>query len=233
MPTPHNSAEKKDISNIVLMSGDPLRAKFIAEKYLTDYKLVNDVRGMYAYTGYYKSKRITVMGHGMGMPSIGIYSYELFKFYDVDVIIRMGSCGSHSMEYKIGDTIIANKVKTVSNISKEILNEEIYELPVYEDINNLIIESAQKSDIELKEAEVTTLDVFDVYFDKIRNDGEIGIAEMEAFALYAIAKLLNKKCACLLTVVDAPYTDESISAEDREKRLNNMIEVALETTLRL
>lgn len=233
MPTPHIEAKKNEISNIVLMSGDPLRVKYIAKKYLTDYELVNNIRGMEAYTGYYKGKRITVMGHGMGMPSIGIYSYELFNFYDVDVIIRMGSCGSHNEKYKLGDTIIAKEVNTLSNISKQILDEEIYELPVYNDLNQIIIKTAQEKNIEVKEATVTTSDVFDVYFEKIRNDKNIEITEMEAFCLYAVAKLLKKKCACLLTVVDLSYSEESISTEDRETNLNNMIEIALESTLRL
>lgn len=233
MATPHIEANKEDISNIVLMSGDPLRIKYIAEKYLEDYKLVNSVRGMYAYTGYYKGKRITVMGHGMGMPSIGIYSYELFNFYDVDVIIRMGSCGSHSEKYKLGDTLIASKVNTLSNISEQILDEDIKELPVYDDLNNILIETSKEKNIELKEAVITTTDIFDVYFDKIRNNKSIEIAEMEAFCLYSTAKLLNKKCACLLTVVDLAYSDDTISSEDRETNLNNMIEIALESTLRL
>ena len=233
MPTPHNEALKGSIAKIVLMSGDPLRAKYIAEKYLENSELVNDVRGMYAYTGFYKGKRITVMGHGMGMPSIGIYAYELFKFYDVEVIIRMGSCGSYNPTYQIGDTILTNKVKTLSNISKEILGEEIYELPIYENINEKIKESAKDLDIELKEACVTTVDVFDVYFENIRNNKNFEIVEMEAFGLFAMAKLLNKKCACLLTVVDGTFSEDEISPEDREKKLDSMIKVTLETTLKL
>ncbi len=232
MPTPHNKALKGEIANIVLMSGDPLRVKYIAEEYLQDYKLVNDIRGMYAYTGFYKGKRISVMGHGMGMPSIGIYAYELFKFYDVDLIIRLGSCGSHNKDFKIGDTIITNNVKTLSNISLEMFNEEIHELPIYSDVNNTILEIARNMNIEIKNGNVTTLDVFDVYYPNIRNSSDIEVAEMEAFGLYAVSKLLNKKCACLLTVVDSPYTEDEISAEDRENRLNKMIEVALESTLK-
>ena len=142
MPTPHNKALKGEIANIVLMPGDPLRAKYIAEKYLHNYKLVNDIRGMYAYTGFYKGKRISVMGHGMGMPSIGIYSYELFKFYDVELIIRLGSCGSHNKNFKVGDTIITNQVQTLSNISTEMFNEDIKELSIYGDINKIILETA-------------------------------------------------------------------------------------------
>ena len=233
MPTPHNKALKGEIANIVLMPGDPLRAKYIAEKYLQDYKLVNDIRGMYAYTGFYKGKRISVMGHGMGMPSIGIYSYELFKFYDVDIIIRLGSCGSHNQNFKVGDTVITNKVQTLSNISIEMFNEDIKELSVHDDINNIILETASNMNIELKKCCVTTLDVFDLYYPEIIDNYNIEVAEMEAFGLYAVAKLLNKKCACLLTVVDSPFESTKVSATDREKKLDSMIEVALESTLNL
>ena len=231
MPTPHNKALKGEIANIVLMPGDPLRAKYIAEKYLQNYKLVNDIRGMYAYTGFYKGKRISVMGHGMGMPSIGIYSYELFKFYDVELIIRLGSCGSHNKNFKVGDTIITNKVQTLSNISTEMFNEDIKELSIYGDINKIILETANNMNIELKKGIVTTLDVFDLYYSNIIDNYNIEVAEMEAFGLYAVTKLLNKKCACLLTVVDSPFEDTEISATDREKKLDSMIQVALESTL--
>ncbi len=233
MPTPHNNANKEDISKIVLMSGDPLRAKYIAEKYLTDVKMVNDVRGMYAYTGYYKNKRITVMGHGMGMPSIGIYTYELFKYYDVDVIIRMGSCGSHLAKYKVGDIVLANEVNTLSNISEEIFNRDIKKLPAFKEINDIIIKTSKEKDIKIEQAPVTTVDVFDVYFKNIRDDNSIQIAEMEAFALYSMAFLNNKKCACLLTVVDSTCENEEISSEDREKKLDEMIVLGLESTLKL
>ena len=118
MPTAHNEAKKEDISKTVIMPGDPLRAKYIAEKYLTDYKLVNKVRGMYAYTGYYKNKRVTVMAHGMGNPSVGIYTYELFKFYDVDEIIRIGSCGATTDKIKLRDVILVNSSYSDSNYAK-------------------------------------------------------------------------------------------------------------------
>jgi len=233
MPTAHNEAKIDEISNIVLMSGDPLRAKYIAEKYLTDYKLVNNVRGMYAYTGYYKDKRITVMGHGMGMPSIGIYAYELYKFYNVDTIIRMGSCGTHDKNIKLGDTVLASSVNTPSNFAKEMFDKDINELSSFDSINFIIKKVAEKNNIELKEEVVTTSSVFDVYFEHIKNKEEYKVLEMEAFALFLIAHELKKECACLLTVVDEAYSTNQISAEDREKNLNDMILIALESSLEL
>ncbi len=233
MPTPHNEAKIDEISNVVIMPGDPLRAKYIAEKYLTDYKLVNNVRGMLAYTGYYKDKRITVMGHGMGMPSIGIYAYELFKFYKVDTIIRIGSCGSHDKNIKIGDIILANKVNTMNNFSKEMFDKDIKELDAFLDVNYIIKNVAQKINKNIKEEIVTTSSVFDVYFDHIRNNKNYKILEMEAFALFLIAHELKKECACLLTVVDESYSKNQVSAEDREKSLDDMILIALESAKEL
>lgn len=233
MPTPHIEAKNSDISNIVIMPGDPLRAKFIAEKYLSDYKLVNTVRNMFAYTGYYKGKRITVMGHGMGMPSIGIYAYELFKFYNVDTIIRIGSCGTHDKNIKIGDTVLATSINTESNFAYQMFEEDIHKLDVFDGVNFIINDTAKKNNIELKESEVTTSEVFDVYFDHIRNNEKYKVLEMEAFALFLIAHKLKKECACLLTVVDSTYDNTSLSSEDREKNLNDMILVALESSLQL
>lgn len=233
MPTAHNEAKISEISNIVLMSGDPLRAKYIAEKYLTDYKLVNSIRGMYAYTGYYKDKRITVMGHGMGMSSIGIYAYELYKFYNVDIIIRMGSCGTHDKNIRIGDTVLASSVNTPSNFAKEMFNKDINELNAFDSLNFIIKSVAQKNNINLKESVVTTSSVFDVYFEHIKNNTDYKILEMEAFALFLIASELKKECACLLTVVDEAYSTNQISAIDREKNLNDMILIALESSLEL
>ena len=234
MPTPHIEAKKEEIANIVLMPGDPLRAKYIAEKYLTDYKLVNEVRNMLAYTGYYKDKRITVMAHGMGMPSLGIYAYELFNIYNVDTIIRIGSCGSYDKNIKIGDTVLASSVRTKSNIAESMTGNIVNEINIFEDVNFIIKQTAQNKNIELKESEVTTSDIFDLYYEDIlKNDNTIKVAEMEAFVLFLLAHKHKKECACLLTVVDEVYNKKSISSEEREKNLNNMIIVALESALQL
>ncbi len=131
--TPHNSAKKEQIAKVVLMPGDPLRAKYIAENFLENYECVNEVRGMLAYTGFYNGKRITVMAHGMGIPSIGIYSYELFKFYDVDVIIRIGSCGAYLHETNLGDIIVASEVVSPSTYAQclgvEVKNKRLNATP--------------------------------------------------------------------------------------------------------
>ena len=234
MPTPHIEAKDGEIANIVLMPGDPLRAKYIAEKYLTDYKLVNEVRNMLAYTGYYKDKRITVMAHGMGMPSLGIYAYELFNIYNVDTIIRIGSCGSYDKNIKIGDTVLASSVNTKSNIAESMTGNKINEISVFDDVNFIIKQTASNNNIELKESEVTTSDIFDLYYEDIlKNDNTIKVAEMEAFVLFLLAHKHKKECACLLTVVDEVHNKKSISSEEREKNLNNMIIVALESALQL
>ena len=188
MPTPHIEAKDEEIANIVLMPGDPLRAKYIAEKYLTDYKLVNEVRNMLAYTGYYKDKRITVMAHGMGMPSLGIYAYELFNIYNVDTIIRIGSCGSYDKNIKIGDTVLASSIKTKSNIAESMTGNKINEISVFNDVNFIIKETAKNNNIELKESEVTTSDIFDLYYEDIlKDDNTIKVAEMEACVLFLLA----------------------------------------------
>ena len=233
MPTAHINALESDISNIVLMSGDPLRAKYIAENFLDDYKLVSDVRGMFAYTGNYKDKRITVMGHGMGMPSIGIYAYELFKFYNVDTIIRIGSCGSNNKNIHIGDIILASKVNTVSNYALQLVEKEIHELDVFSGLNFIIQDTAKKNNLKVIESDVTTSDVFDGYFEHLKKLYEGKIIEMEAFALFLISHTLKRECACLLTVTDETYSNNSIDSEAREKNLNDMIKLALESTLQL
>ena len=147
--TPHNEAKKEDIADVVIMPGDPLRAKYIAEKYLDDYKLVNSVRGMYAYTGFYKGKRVTVMGHGMGMPSIGIYAYELYKLYDVKEIIRIGSCGGYLKEEKLFDIILSTEAYSESNFALTLNNEDCHLVKSDEELNNKISDVALKKGINL------------------------------------------------------------------------------------
>jgi len=235
MATPHISAEKGQIAKTVIMSGDPLRAKFIAEKYLNDYKLVNEVRGMLAYTGFYKGKEITVMGHGMGMAGAGIYFYELFKFYDVEQIIRLGSCGTTLENVKLLDVLLVDKVYTESNyayiFSKK--NKNI-EQPDSE-LTKTLQKTAIEKNIEVHRGTVMTCDVFDPYVDwqaimnRVPKDLEVLGTEMECFALFHIANELGKKSACLLTVVDSKCTKDIVSSEDRELSLISMIEIALDS----
>ena len=236
--TPHNEAKKEDISNIVIMPGDPLRAKYIAENFLKDYKLVNTIRNMYAYTGLYKGKRITVMASGMGMPSMGIYCYELYKFYDVDTIIRIGSCGTFSKDIKIFDTILVEKSYTEGNFALAMNNEITHIANSNSEILNKIEGISKNINIPIIKGNILCNEYFDPYmediqklFDRLPKELNLLGSEMESFALFYTAHVLNKKAACLLTVVDSMFENQSISTEERQTSLNNMIKLALETTL--
>lgn len=236
--TPHNEAKKEDIADVVLMPGDPLRAKYIAEKYLTDYKLVNSVRGMYAYTGFYKGKRITVMAHGMGMPSIGIYVYELYKIYDVKEIIRIGSCGGYLEEEKLFDIILSTDVYSESNFALTLNNEDCHLVEADESLNDKISKVALEKGIKLFKGTTACLDCFDLYMtdinkflERIPSNIKPISAEMEAFALFYIAKMLGKKAACLMSVVDSKFIKEVATPLEREKGLDKMIELALDSII--
>ncbi len=238
--TPHNEANIGDIAKTVLMAGDPLRVKYIAENFLTDYKLVNTVRGMYCYTGTYNGKKISVMAHGMGMPSMGIYAYELFHIYNVDTIIRMGSCGAITDDLNLNDLILIEKTYTESNYAYSFGNEECHIAYPSEEVNNTIETTASEKNIKYVKGTTLCTDCFDWYvpdkFAQIKRapkDLELIASEMEAFALFYIAKRENKKAACLLTVVDIPKDEKGVSAEEREKSLNNMIILALESALKI
>ena len=235
MPTPHNEAKKEDIAKTVIMPGDPLRAKYIAEHYLQDYKLVNKVRGMYAYTGNYKGKRITVMAHGMGNPSVGIYSYELFNDYDVDEIIRVGSCGAVSKDLKLNQVLIAKKVFTQSNFALVQSGSEDKKIYSNAELNDKIVMCAKDLEIELENAYIYNSDAFYSYMqDPIRIFNEYGCVaiEMEAFALLWMAKIFNKKATCLLTVSDNIVTKKELSSEERQNGFDTMIKLALESIVR-
>jgi len=236
MKTPHISAEKEEISDIVIMPGDPLRAKMIAENYLDDYKLVNEVRNIYAYTGYYNGRRITVMASGMGIPSMGIYSYELFKFYDVKTIIRIGSCGSYTEDLKIYDVVLASQAYSESTYAKVQNNDDSNINQGDVSVNNIIKEVALKNNISLHFKTMHTSDVFygeGNRFERLVKEYNCAGVEMEAFALFHNAKVLGKKAACLMTVSDSLVTGEETTSEEREKNLKDMILIALESTLSL
>ena len=238
--TPHISSKKEDIAKIVLCPGDPLRAKYIAENFLENPRLVNSVRNIFAYTGTYKGKEITVFASGMGMPSMGIYCYELYKFYDVDTIIRIGSCGAYDETLNIFDTILVEKSYTEGNFAKALNNKDCHIIDADEELNKIIKNTAKSQNINCIPANVLCSECFDYYIEDINillnrlpKDFNITAAEMESFALFYTAKYLNKKAACLLTVVDSHYKKQEISAEEREKSLNDMITLALESTLNL
>ena len=238
MPTPHNEAKLGQISKTVIMPGDPLRAKYIAENFLDNYKLVNQVRGMYAYTGSYKGKELTVMASGMGMPSMGIYCYELYKFYEVENIIRIGSCGAYKPELKLFDIILADKVFSEGNFALTLNNEECHIVESSKELNSKIIDTAKNQNIQIVQGNTLCSDCFDVYMtdvneflSRVPSDFNPISAEMESFALFYTAKLLNKKASCLMSVVDSKFIKEVATSEERQTGLNNMIKLALESCL--
>jgi len=236
--TAHNEALKADIAKNVIMPGDPLRAKYIAENYLENYKLVNKVRGMYAYTGFYKGKEITVMGSGMGMASIGIYAYELYKFYDVSNIIRVGTCGANNKDVKILDVILSESSYSLSTFAKLFDGFEGDTIEASKVLNEKAISKALELNIDIKKGKIISSDIFDPYVDDLgkyksnyKNFEDTLASEMEAFALFYIAKKLDKDATTILTVVDSPYDEEIVSSEDREKSLDSAIKLALETLI--
>ena len=238
--TPHNEAQKDDIAKVVLMPGDPLRAKYIADNFMEDVKLVNSVRNMFGYTGTYKGKKITVFASGMGMPSIGIYSYELFKFYDVDFIIRIGSCGAYNESLNLLDTILVDNSYTEGNYAYELNEEDIHIMESSGDLNTVIEQTARQEDIPYIKGNTLCTDCFDYYVKDVNSlisrfpkDLNIIGAEMEAFALFYNAHILGKKASCLLSVVDSHYKHQEISAEERQTSLNSMIKLALESAIKL
>ena len=234
--TPHIEARKEEIAKTVIMPGDPLRAKYIAENYLENYKLVSKVRNIYAYTGYYKGVKITVMASGMGMPSIGIYSYELYKFYDVENIIRVGSAGAYTDSLKLYDIVLATSsysessfALTQNNCAKKILyssnflNEKIkaaYETPRLTG-NPCVIHS---SDVFYKEND---------NFRELYKNYKCMACEMESFALFHNANVLSKNAACLLTISDNFITGEKTTSTERQNSFTKMMEVALEAAINL
>ena len=240
MSTPHNEANKGDIAKTVVMPGDPLRAKYIAENFMENYKLVNQVRGMYAYTGTYKGKELTVMAHGMGMPSVGIYTYELFKFYDVENIIRIGSCGGYKPELKLFDIILSENVFSESNYALTLNNDDCHIVSSNAEINSIIEKTAKESSLNIVSGNTVCTDCFDVYMtdvnkflDRIPDNFNPVAAEMEAFALFYNAKLLNKKASCLMSVVDSKFIKDIATPEERQTGLNNMIKLALDSALKI
>lgn len=230
--TEHIEAKFGEIAKTVIMPGDPLRAKMIAEKYLEDYKLVSKVRNIYAYTGKYKGKEVTVMASGMGMPSMGIYSYELYKFYDVNNIIRIGTCGAYTSDLNLYDTILVSEAYSDSNYAyiQNGCSEKI--LKSTDKLNRKIKNSAFKSNIRLIEGIIHSSDVFYKENDDFNEIYEkyncLGV-EMESFALFHNANILNKNAACLLTVSNSLVDGSTTSSLERQNSLINMIEIALNT----
>ena len=230
--TTHINASKEDIAKIVIMPGDPMRAKKIAETYLNNYKLVNTTRGMLGYTGYFNDKRITVMASGMGNASMGIYSYELFKDYDVDYILRVGTCGVYSKDLHLFDLILVDN--SYSNSSYGInLGYNDNNISSSKDFNKIIEEYALKNGINILKANIHNTDTF---YEKDYSEFSkyiCVVVEMETFALFINAKVLNKKASAILTVSDSLVLNENMSSIDREKSTMKMVELALNSVLNL
>ena len=234
IPTPHIEAKTKDaFAKTVLMPGDPLRAEFIANKYLTDVKKINNVRNMYGFTGLYKGHPVTVMGSGMGQPSIGIYSYELFKFYDVDQIIRIGSAGSYVKELNVYDVVIVDEAYSESNFASVAYGYDNHTLKADPELVKKLAASAKKLGYPVTVGKTHSSDVFyrehgDIYQDVVIPQ-KVLCVEMESFALFANALATGKKAACVLTISDSFVTHEVTTSEERHKSLTKMIEIALDT----
>ena len=231
IPTAHNNAKANDFAKTVLMPGDPLRAKYIAETYLENPRQVTAVRNMFGYTGTYKGKEISVMGGGMGMPSIGIYSYELFNFYGVDQIIRIGSAGALQDNIKVMDVVIGMGACTDSNYAYQYgLPGTFAPIADYE-LMNKAIETAKRQGTNVVVGNVVSSDVFynadPTVNDRWRSMGVLAV-EMEAAALYMNAAKAKKKALCMLTISDHIYTGEALCAEDRQLGFGKMMEIALE-----
>ena len=234
IPTPHNNAKKGDFAKTVIMPGDPKRSEYIANKFLTDVKLVNDVRGIKGYTGYYNGKKVSVMAHGMGMPSIAIYAYELFNFYDVDNIIRVGSCGGINEKVKLRDVVLADPAVTDSNIARCFEDVDQHYAYPSKKLADIVKDKAKETNINIVPGMVMVSDMF--YFEheeskKWKEKGAIA-AEMESYILYVIAKKLKKDAVCLLTVSDLFFDkSQDLSAEERQSSFDDMIKLALESAI--
>lgn len=238
MSTPHNNANKGEIAKNVLMPGDPLRAKFIAETFLDNVRQFNDVRNMFGYTGEFEGKEVSVMGSGMGMPSVGIYSYELFSQYEVDNIIRIGSAGSYTDKAKVYDVVLADSAYSESSYAKTQNGYDKDKTYPSSELNERIKKAAEELGISIMEGCVHSSDVFyredkTPYFQKLYKEKGCICVEMESFALFHNAAVLGKNAACLLTISDSFVSSQITTAEERQKSFTDMMRVALHTVKKI
>lgn len=234
----HINAEEEAVASRILMPGDPKRAKYIAENYLENAVQICDIRNMLGFTGTYKGVRLTVIGSGMGCPSMGIYAWELFHNFNVEKVIRIGTCGVVNPEVQIPELILATSAYSESNFAYTFNNFEGHITYPSDSLNQDIIESADELDIPLHIGNITTLDVFGPFVDhdriinRLPKHLNILGEEMEAFALFHVARHFNQEAACILSAVDSPYCDFVLSSEERQTGLNKMIKVALEAIIK-
>ena len=234
--TPHINATPDDFAKTVLMPGDPLRSKFIAETFLENAKLVNNVRGIQGYTGYYKGERVSVMASGMGMPSIGIYSYELYNFFGVENIIRIGSAGGISPDVKLRDIIIGQGASTATNFAVQYGLEGTFAPLADYQLMKKAIEEADKIGASYKVGNLLSSDIFyNANPDASKKWQRMGIlgVEMEAAALYMNAAYAGKKALAMCTVSDHLFTGEALDAESRRTSFTEMMEIALNTAINM
>lgn len=233
MSTPHIEAKENAFAKTVLMPGDPLRAQFIADTFLEDVVQVNNVRGMRGFTGTYKGKKISVMGSGMGMPSIGIYSFELYKFYGVENIVRIGSCGAYTKDLDLYDVLLVDRAWSESSFAQAqaCTDETIeYTYPT-KSLNEKLETIAADLAIPVTKGTIHSSDVFyredfNIYKKFFEEKGAMAV-EMESFALFHNAKVLGKNAACLLTVSDNLVTHEETSSAERQSAFTKMMDIAL------
>lgn len=231
--TPHINAKEGDIAPIVIMPGDPKRASYIAENYLENVKLVTNVRYIFGYTGTYKGVRVTVMASGMGMPSMAIYAYELFSFYGVEKIIRVGSCKSLKEDIDINDIILATSAYTLSNFAYSYGKDKINLIKSPVSFNNTISSTAKELGLKIYKGLVATSDVFyhDYIDKKEKKYNAIGL-EMESFGLFYLAYKLKKKATAILTVSDSDYAKKNLSVDERKKTFDDAIVLALSSIIK-
>lgn len=235
MSTPHNRAQKGDFAATVLMPGDPLRAQYIAENFLQAPRLVTDVRGMLGYTGTWQGRAVSVMGSGMGMPSIGIYAHELYSEYGVENIIRIGSAGAYSANAKLQDVLLATAAYSESSFARTQSGDEAEIQYPSQTLNETLRASAAGCGVALQEGVIHSSDVFYVqpqpgqtpYWQRLCAEKGCLAVEMESFALFHTAKVLGKQAACLVTISDSFVTPAELSPQQRQTGLNAMIRVAL------
>ena len=237
VPTPHIAAKKEDIAKTVLMPGDPLRAKFIAENFLTDPVLVNNVRGVQGHTGTWKGVPVTVMASGMGMPAIGIYSWELFNFYDVDNIIRIGSAGALRDDLKLMDIVAGQGACTNSSYGDQFELAGTFAPVADFTLLSAAVEAGREHGVDVKVGNILSSDNFyyaegSNYSDGWKRMGVMAV-EMEAAALYMNAAYAGKRGLCLCTISDHLYRDEALSPEDRQNSFTQMMEIALDTAVKM
>lgn len=234
MATPHNEAQKEEIAKNVILTGDPNRATFIAQNYLENYKCVNKVRGIYAYTGYYKGTKVTIMAHGMGIPSMAIYSYELYKFYNVENIIRIGTAGSYTKDLNVLDLLLVTSSYSESTYAEVFDGSTTHEINANKELNNHIKNEALAEGLTLIEGKVHSSDAFytmSEIYTKMNEEKHLLAVEMESYALFKNAEHFGKKASCILTISDSFITKKELTSKERTEALDQMIKLALNTII--